>query len=83
MSYRMDSRGSISVRGRNSSILHRIQIVSGVYPASHAVGTGGLFLRVKEAGYEADPSPVSSTEVRHGGTIHLHFPIRLHGVVFK
>jgi len=43
---------------------------------------GALSLAVKWPGREADHSPPSSVEVKEYVDQYLHFPVRLHGVVF-
>jgi hypothetical protein len=47
---RLDERGSIPGRGRNFSLLHRIQTGSGVHTVSYPMGTGYYFLGIKAAG---------------------------------
>jgi hypothetical protein len=42
---------------------------------------GALFMAVKWQGREADHSPPSNFEVKECVELHLHSPIRLHGVV--
>jgi len=62
----LDDRGSISDRGRDFSLRHRIQTVSEALPGSYLRGTGDSFpRRVKQAGREADQSLPSSAEVKN------------------
>jgi hypothetical protein len=42
---------------------------------------GALPLGVKSPGREADHSPPSNGEVKERMELHLHSPIRLHGIV--
>jgi hypothetical protein len=44
---------------------------------------GALSLGVERPVREADHSPPSSVEVKEWVELHLHFPIRLHGVVLS
>jgi len=44
---------------------------------------GSFSLGIKRPGREADQSPPSSAEVRERVELHLHSPIRLHGVVLS
>jgi hypothetical protein len=59
----------------NFSLLHYVQIGSG--------GTGGLSLRVKRPGREADNSSPSSAEVKNAWSYTSITPIRLHGMVLS
>ncbi|PNF23573.1 hypothetical protein B7P43_G04954, partial [Cryptotermes secundus] len=68
--YEFDDRGSIHIIGKDFWF-HRVQTSSEVYPASHTMGTGALFLVVKRQGHDADHSPPSSVEVKNGGAILL------------
>jgi hypothetical protein len=45
---------------------------SGAHPASYPMGTRGSFLGVKLPGREADPSSLSSTEVKEWVELYLH-----------
>jgi hypothetical protein len=45
--YELAGRGSISSRGRDFSLLHTVQIVSGAHPNSYPVGTAGSSVEVK------------------------------------
>jgi hypothetical protein len=59
--YRLDNRGSIPGRGRDSFLCHRVQADSGSHLASYSMGTVGLF----PWGSEADHSPPSSAKVKN------------------
>jgi hypothetical protein len=41
------------------------------------------FLRLIRPGHEADSSPPTSAEVKKNVDLHIHSPIRLHGVVLN
>jgi hypothetical protein len=41
--YGLDSQGWIPGRGKNFSLLHKVQTCSGSHPASYPVSTGGSF----------------------------------------
>jgi hypothetical protein len=59
--YGLDGRGSIPSRGKNCSLLHRVQTGSEAHSASYKMGTGGFSPVVKRPGHEANHSPLSST----------------------
>jgi hypothetical protein len=51
--YELDDRGSrvrFPAGGENFSLHHRVQIGSGIHPASYSMGTGGSFPGGKAAG---------------------------------
>jgi hypothetical protein len=52
----LDGRGLIPVRGRNLSLLHAVQTVSGVHPTSYPMGTAGSSTEFKRPASEADHS---------------------------
>jgi hypothetical protein len=60
-SYRLKDRGSIPDRGADFYLRHRVQTVSGAYPASCPMGAPSF--GVKRPGPEADHSLLSSSEV--------------------
>jgi hypothetical protein len=78
----LDDQGSISGRATKSSLLHRVQIASGVHTASYPMGTGDSFPGVKRPGKQADHSPAFSAEIKNGGAIPS-LPVRLHGVALE
>jgi len=43
LDYRLRDLGSVTVRGRNFSLWHRVQTDSWTHPASYPMGTGALF----------------------------------------
>jgi hypothetical protein len=49
--------------GQEFSLLHVVQIVSGVY-STYPTGTSGSFPAVKRSGRETDHSPLASAEVK-------------------
>jgi hypothetical protein len=51
------------------SLFHNVQIGSGAHPESYLMDTEGSFPGLKRLGREADHSPLSSAEVKNGGTI--------------
>jgi hypothetical protein len=56
-------------RQEKFSLPYNIQTGFGDHPASYLTGTGGVSLRVKWQGHEADHSPPSSAEVKNGKSI--------------
>ena len=63
---------------RVTSLLQCIPPVSVAHPVSHAVGTGGSFPGVKQAGHEVDHSSPSSAEGKNVSS--SYYSILLHGV---
>jgi len=55
--YGLNDRGSISGKGRDFSVHHRVQTCSGVHPASSLMGSG-------RSEHEADHSPLPSARVK-------------------
>jgi hypothetical protein len=86
LGYGLDVRGSrvpFLAGAGNFSLHHRVQNGSGAHPASYPWVPGAFSLGVKRQGREADYSPPSSAEVKERVELHLHFPVRLHGVVLS
>jgi hypothetical protein len=82
--YGMDGRGSIPGKSKRFSSLHSVQTGSGAHPALYPMGAGGSFPRGKKRPErEADQSPPCSAEVKNGGVIYLHSPIRLPSIVLN
>jgi hypothetical protein len=77
------SRVRFQAGAGNFSLHHCVQNGSGAHPASYPMGARGSFPGVKRPGREADPSPPFSVEVKECVELHLHSPIRLHGVVLS
>jgi hypothetical protein len=67
----LEARGSIPGRGKTFSIFHSVQTNSEAHPASCPMGTGGLSLKVKRPGREANHSPPSGAEVKNDSPIPL------------
>jgi hypothetical protein len=69
--YGLSDRDSIPGRGRNIHLRHSAQTGSEAHPASHPMGTGSSFPRIKRqvcvcvCVCEADHSPPSSAEVKN------------------
>jgi len=79
---RSDDWGSNPSGGWEFFLRHRIQIGSGVHPASCPMGTGGTFREGKAAGMWSWPLNSIQCRCRMRG-VYLHSPIRLHGVVLS
>jgi hypothetical protein len=63
ISYGLDDQEGREL-GKKFSLLHIVQIGSGVHPTSYELGTEGSFPGVKRQGREADHSPPTSAEVK-------------------
>jgi hypothetical protein len=60
-----------------------VQTGCGVHPTSYTMGTGSSLPGVKRPRREADHRPPTSTEAKENVDLYIHFPIRLHGIVFN
>jgi hypothetical protein len=79
----MDDRGSIPGREKRFSLLRGVETGSEAHPASYRMGLGEPYPRGL-----SDRSVKSTTYLHLVPTsrmvaLHLHFPIRLHGVVLN
>jgi hypothetical protein len=86
LDYGLDDRGSrvrLPAGAGNFSLHHRVQNGSGDHPASYPMGTGALYLGVKQLGREADHSPPYSAEVKNAWSYTSTPPIYLHGLVLS
>jgi hypothetical protein len=69
LSYGLDGRDSIPVRGKKFSLLLSVQTGSRAHPASYPIGTGGSFPGGKAARGVKLTTPPSSAEVKNGGVV--------------
>jgi hypothetical protein len=69
---------SIPGTGKHFSLLHNVQTVSGVHPASYLIGTRGCYHGNKVPSCEPDHSPATGAESRMV-ELYLHSPMCFHG----
>jgi hypothetical protein len=80
--FRLDKQGLIPSRGKILFFTPQHPGQLWGHPASHTMGTGGSFPRVKQLGHEADHAPESSAEIKNGAAIPS-LPIHLHGMMLN